>query len=186
VERLGRGVDGVNDFMNKSQWQIRPKFVAMLIIAFGIPLLAAMILPMFSGSHKLRGNGRNFLLCRHQMDMWKREMTNDLVFDFSKLSFENKQETISVEKDFDGRFKTNFAWQSDHSKRQIIIVCGQEFDNVHKPGFWNSIFRNPAHAVGYSDGTVGLISPEEYTNFYFSGFVSASSLATNVEFLNHP
>jgi hypothetical protein len=62
-----------------------------------------------------------------------------------------------------------------------VIVCGKEFDNV-PASFWTFHRKNPAGAVGYSDGTTGLISPAQFTNLNLNGFVFISSLATNSEF----
>lgn len=182
LEGLGRCADTVRQFMDKSHWQIRPRFIAMLAVVLGIPFLAALVLPMLADrNRKARGNRANLLLCRHQMDIWKRWTTNGSNFVFWNLTPELKQTTVDLERCFDGFFQTNFTWQNNPDKREIVIVCGQQFDNVHKSGFWNSFLRNPAHVVGYSDGTTGLIPAEQFTNFNFKGFVSASSLATNSE-----
>lgn len=77
--------------------------------------------------------------------------------------------------------KTNFL-PGDSTNRLVVIVCTHQFDNVPRPVIWNCFRKNPAHAVGYSDGTVGLISSGEFTNLNLSGFVSVASLATNSEF----
>lgn len=61
---------------------------------------------------------------------------------------------------------------SNESKR-IIIVCDTPFSDVPK----RVIFQAPpSHAVGYSDGTTGLISPGEYARLNLSSFVSLGDL----------
>ncbi len=62
---------------------------------------------------------------------------------------------------------------------QIMVVCDAAYDNVPQPTIWNHYKKNPAHAVGYSDGRVGLISPNEFKKLNLAEFVDASLLATN-------
>jgi hypothetical protein len=78
--------------------------------------------------------------------------------------------------------KTNFVWTSDNSNREIIAVCPILFSNVPQPILLNLYHKNPAHAVGYSDGTTGLISPKQFASLNLNNFVSAADLATNSEF----
>jgi hypothetical protein len=77
--------------------------------------------------------------------------------------------------------KTNF-FVTNSTNREIIIVSTIEFANVPQPAIWNLYRKNPAHAVGYSDGTSGLISPFEFSNLNLNGFASISSLMTNSGF----
>lgn len=77
--------------------------------------------------------------------------------------------------------RTNFL-SGSATKHQAVIVCTRQFDNVPQPVIWNLYHKNPAHAVGYSDGTAGLILPVEFSNLNLSGFISVASLATNSEF----
>jgi hypothetical protein len=102
-------------------------------------------------------------------------------FEFSKLSNEERHRALCLAIHLDLLVKTNFVW-SGTSNRLIVAICPREFDNVPEPILLNLYHKNPAHAVGYSDGTVGLISPTEFTNLNLNGFVSAASLATNSEF----
>ena len=60
-------------------------------------------------------------------------------------------------------------------------MCESEFDNVSKSS-WSFGQKYPAHAVGYSDGKSGLISPTEFTNMSLAGFVSLRGFATNSEY----
>jgi len=66
------------------------------------------------------------------------------------------------------------------TNREIIIVCEIPFDNEKaNASFWNSSKHNYEHAVGYSDGSAGVISPTEFTNLDLRGFTSLSQTATN-------
>ena len=103
-------------------------------------------------------------------------------FSFGDLALTDQRLAIARLGPFPWLLKTNFVWQNTNSKREIVIVCEKGFDNVPKPTIWNLYRKNRAHAVGYSDGTTGLISPEQFTNLSLIGFVSLSQLATNAEF----
>jgi hypothetical protein len=143
-------------------------------------LIISVFLPLLATTGKLRGNEgalvRNKALIHH----WKSNTTNNSVFDFWKLPRESKRTTIVFGLNLDASFRTNFIWQSGKTNREIVMVCGKIFDNVPKSN-WTFYLKYPAHAVGYSDGTVGLIPVTEFTNLNFGGFVSAASLATNSE-----
>ena len=114
------------------------------------------------------------------MRIWKNAGTNSAKFDFYKLSNEDKQRVIFLGYNPGFLIKTNFVW-SNVSNREIVIICENEFDNASKSP-WTFFLKYPAHAVGYSDGTVDLISPEQFTNLNLNGFVSLQNLATNSEF----
>jgi hypothetical protein len=163
--------------MDKSQWQFRPVFIALLAVTLG----AFLILPNLASTGRLYGNKLMRLECYHQVKSLRNMETNSPNFNFFILSDDNKRDTILRGWNLDLWIKTNFVWTVGESNREIVVVCGREFDNVSKPGFWNHFWRNPAHAVGYSDGTTGLISPEQFTNLISTGFVSMSNLATNAE-----
>ena len=150
--------------------------ISVLIIL----LLLAMLVPAHPSSGKLRGNEYALNQNRWKMILWKREQTNSPDFDFWRLSINGKRTTIVPGLHLETSFKTNFVWQSAKEKKEIVIVCGKEFDNVPRSP-WTFFLKNPAHAVGYSDGTTGLISPTEFSNLNLSGFVSVLSLATNSE-----
>jgi hypothetical protein len=60
--------------------------------------------------------------------------------------------------------------------KTIIAVCDMAFDNVPQPTIWNLYRRTPAHAVTYSDGSAGLISPVEFGRLDLSGFAPAQDL----------
>jgi hypothetical protein len=154
------------------------KAAGFLLIIF---LAIKFLLPSFATSGKWNGNRSMLFQCKQQMRIWKSAETNNSTFDFSKLSYDDTQRTLIIEWELDVWIKTNFVWQSDKTKREIVIVSGKEYDNV-PASFWTFYRKYPAHAVGYSDGTAALISPEQFTNLNLTGFVSISNLATNSEF----
>jgi len=55
--------------------------------------------------------------------------------------------------------RTNAVTTFGRSARKVIIVCSRAFNNVPRRRFLKSPFR---HAVGYCDGSTGLISRKEF------------------------
>jgi hypothetical protein len=134
------------------------------------------------GSKWPTGNRLAILECRNYLFVASRVKTNSPSFSFSDFPDDEKYNyEIRLKAYYDFLAKTNFVW-GNSSNREIVIVSQKQFDNVHKPGFWNAFRPNPAYAVGYSDGTAGIISPEDFTNLNLNGFVLLSNLATNSEF----
>ena|ERR1700722_680081 len=162
----------------KTPWKIF-KMVAIVVAAL---IVFFVILAPSLTSSRLIGNRQAIFQCRNYLLEASRAKTNSPNFDFSNLPSDDKHYYgITLAPYFDFLAKTNFVWGTS-TNREIVIVSQKQFDNLHKPGFWNSFRPNPAHAVGYSDGTAGIISPEEFTNLNLNGFVSLASLATNSEF----
>jgi hypothetical protein len=58
--------------------------------------------------------------------------------------------------------------------KQIVIVCDHAYDNVPQGVLWKSPM---AHAVGYSTGTTGLISPSEFAQVDMNDFVELRETA---------
>jgi len=61
---------------------------------------------------------------------------------------------------------------TEKNSRRIIIVCDTAFNNVRRH-LWE---RAPTHAVGFADGSKGLISEKEYAALDLSGFVPLDRL----------
>jgi hypothetical protein len=164
--------------MNKSQWKISDIFIGIFVIAFVVALLVAAILPTWlAPGGRPHGNRAAILECRNYFFIISHAETNSSEFDFSKLSKEDEIELIHL-----GYLaKTNFIW-GNSSNRESVIVCQNQFSDVPRTGFLHLFLPNPAHAVGYSDGAAGLISPKEFSQLNLNGFISLSSLATNSEF----
>jgi hypothetical protein len=60
--------------------------------------------------------------------------------------------------------------------RSIVVVCNKPFTNV--PERWLGS-APPTHAVGYSDGSTGLISPAEFAALNLSAFVALDEVRSN-------
>jgi hypothetical protein len=73
--------------------------------------------------------------------------------------------------------RTNFIIPREG--RVLANVCEKPFDNIPQPTVWNFYHKNPDYAVGYSDGSTGLISPLEFAALDLKGFTPLSELATN-------
>jgi len=165
----------VGIFSRKSLREIM-KIVAVAAIAAAV--FYRLVLPAIAPSKNLTGNRAALAMCGWELTAWKSYQPNRPEFDFHKLSNDEKRRVIMFGLNQDFLIRTNFVWGTP-TNREIVIVCQREYDNVPLPAPWNLLYRNPAHAVGYSDGTRGLISPEEYQNLFLYGFVSLWSLATN-------
>jgi hypothetical protein len=152
------------------------KIVAVFFIAAVV--FYRFVLPALVPTQNLTGNQSALAMCEWEMTAWRSYEANRPTFDFYRLSDDQKRRIIMFGLNQDFLIKTNFVW-GNAANREIVIVCEREFDNVPTPAPWNLFHRNPAHAVGYSDGTRGLISPEQFDNLFLYGLVPLWSLATN-------
>lgn len=61
--------------------------------------------------------------------------------------------------------------------RRIVAVCDTPYRNVpeHRVGMWRWP-ASPTHAVAFSDGTTGLISPKEYAGINQADLVVVASI----------
>ena len=161
----------------KTFWKILKAILGIFVIA----VIACAILgfpPASTG--KLRGNQYTLHVCKWQISNWKNASAGNPSFDFYALSEADKKRTITWGLRPNFWIRTNFLW-TGVSNRAVVIVCESEFDNVPKSS-WSFGRKYPAHAVGYSDGKSGLVSPGEFTNLSMVGFVSLGNLLTNSEF----
>jgi hypothetical protein len=161
----------------KALWKI----LKFAIYGFGIIILALIVLEIFfpTITNNAKGNRLALIECRVYLNTIVTTKTNSTSFDFSKLDENNIGRAIGLAAYLDFLIKTNFVWGTS-SNREIVIVCPKQFDNIHKQGFWNSFSKNPAHAVGYSDGSMDLISPEQFTNLNLNDFISATNLTAQI------
>jgi hypothetical protein len=150
-----------------------------LVVGLGVVLLVVFIF-LTPGGGSPAGNARVLLWTRVLLSGLQREETNSAAFDYHQASEETRQKIQGICSRFHLLFKTNFSWTAE-TNRQIVVVCEDEFDNVSSSSLPGSDGKNSAHAAGYSDGAVGLISPAEFANLDLTGFVSAASLAANNE-----
>jgi hypothetical protein len=131
-------------------------------------------------AEKPAGNRAMLAMCEWELTAWKSYQANRPRFDFHKLSDDEKRRVIIFGLDHDFLIRTNFLWGTA-TNRELVIICERRYDNVPTPAPWNLFHRTPAHAVGYSDGTTGLISPAELDSLFIYGFTSLWSLATNAD-----
>ena len=179
--------------MMKNQMQVRPKFIAMLIIAFGIVWLIALLLPSLASTGKPTPKQRAYRRCLDYAKFVEYAATNNQFgLDISKLNdgkvSSNYQSGAVVRLLFSAQdlakqgedylIKTNC--NTAKTNHEVIIVCEKPFDyDKANESFWNLFKRNYAHAVGYSDGSAGIISTTEFSNLDLRGFANLSQIATN-------
>jgi hypothetical protein len=126
------------------------------------------------------GNAAMLVMCGWELSAWESYQATRPDFNFHQLSDDQKRRVIIFGLNQDFLIRTNFLW-STATNRDIVILCQRRYDNVPTPAPWNLFRRTPANAVGYSDGTTGLISPAEFDSLLIYGFASLWSLATNAD-----
>jgi hypothetical protein len=151
------------------------KIVAVLGIA-AVVFYRYVVVP----DEKPTGNAAVLAMCGWELSAWKGYQANRPRFNFHELSADQKRRVIIYGLNHDLMIRTNFPW-STATNREIVILSQRQFDNVPTPAPWNLFRRNPAHAVGYSDGTTGLISPAEFDSLVIDGLASLWSVATNAD-----
>jgi hypothetical protein len=177
VEGLGRGAERLIARIVKT----RP------ILSLGIIVLATVLtgvfLPAISTPSNCGGNSAALSVCRMCA------LTVRMGFDGGQGTFDihnppeaNKSELINICSNHwipDANFliKTNVSLDAEH--KTVIIVCDHRYSNVPQPTFWNDYRKNPAHAVGYSDGSTGLITPKQFSELNLAEFIQITRLQTN-------
>jgi hypothetical protein len=167
---------------------MKKKTAIVIGLVFVVGLLAAMILPVLKQASNCGGNSYALNVCRtFAVTTEITAMDNQSKFEIGKIG-KNEGETLaSLAKSSWGMngadflVRTNFVLGSS-SNREIVIVCQRQFGNVPQPTLRNFYRQNPAHAVGYSDGTTGLISPEQFRNLNLADLASLSNLVASLEF----
>ncbi len=156
------------------------------IVVWSVALVAAVaaLLPLLASSSNCGGNSAALSSCKQILiyDRWARG-TNNASFDLAQLDavdLTNFFRTVANHWTPDAGYWLRTNGLSSTTSRQIAVVCDHAYDNVPQPTVWNVYRRNPAHAVGYSDGTTGLISPTEFQSLDRRGFISLTALATNI------
>jgi hypothetical protein len=164
----------------------------MLIVASAIPLLAAFLLQSLASTGKPTPKQRAYRRCldyaafvdyaatNNQCTLTISNLTDEKFSNayqhaFMHLMF-SAQDLVKQGEDYLIRTNCNTA----RTNREVVIVCEKPFDyDKANQSFWNLFKRNYAHAVGYSDGSGGIISPIEFANLDLRGFTSLSQMATN-------
>ena len=147
-------------------------------------LLGLVVLPALAPASNCGGNSYAKMACKQILiyEEWARG-TNSSTFDLAKLEAVDRTNLFQVVT----RHWTSGAgyWLrtngfGNRTSKEVVVVCDTVYDNVPQPAVWNLYHRNPAHAVGYSDGTTGLIPPSEFKALDRRAFISLSTLATNI------
>lgn len=160
---------------------MKKKTVIMIGLVLVVGLLAEMILPALTPASNCGGNSYALNACKHYV-MVAVMAADDGKSDISKFGEAEKSEAAKLANDHwigGAGFLVRSNLASTNMSPRVVIVCEKSFDNVPQPTLWNFYRKNPAHAIGYSDGSTGLISPAEFKTLDLTGFVSLSNLATN-------
>lgn len=173
--------DSVGRKKNRDLKFSREAIKLIVIVCLAAAGFYYVVLPAVAPTEKLTGNQATLAMCRWELDTWRAYQTNSPIFDFHSLSDDQKRRVIMYGLSQDFSIRTNFVWGSTPS-RKIVIVSSRVYDNVPVPSPWNLLWRNAAHAVGYSDGTTGLISEEEFDGLNLFGLASLWTLANNPDF----
>lgn len=143
-------------------------------------LFAALVLPALAPPSNCGGNSYALTACK-QLGLYARmaNPTNSSTLDLTLLDTLDRTNIFRIVDSpwttgADYWVRTNGLGGS--AQKRILVVCDTAYDNVPQPTIWNLYHRNPAHAVGFSDGTTGLISPAEFTGMDRSDFAALSDL----------
>lgn len=158
---------------------MKRKTAIAIAVVVAVGLVAGILLPGLGHASNCGHNSYALFACREytRISGWATAEGKTIVFEFGET---DKADAARLAKSHwiggtDFLIKTNLAGGA--TLRQVVIVCEKSFDNVPQPSIWNFYRKNPAHAVGYSDGSTGLISLSEFQALDKSGFVPLSSLA---------
>ncbi|MDB6022310.1 MAG: hypothetical protein JWQ04_2167 [Pedosphaera sp.] len=139
--------------------------------------------PLLTRASNCGGNSPALSVCKSCIEELEiAEEDKPQKFDVFSISQSDKSEIARMAQNHwipESKFfiRTNVDLSS--TPKRIIVVCDTQYGNVPQPTVWNGWRENPAHAVGYSDGTAGLISPEEFKTLDLSGFIDATKLPAN-------
>ena len=161
----------------------KKKLVTVCLLAVGAAIVLGCVLPVLATPSNCGGNSAALNKCRNYgLSVRIQAAESEGIFDPTALGKWAHEEvehladghwignaTILVRK---GRFKP------EQDNKTIIAVCDTAFDNVPQPTIWNLYSKTPAHAVTYSDGSAGLISPVEFGRLDLSNFVPAKDFVS--------
>jgi len=159
-------------------------FLSAIICVGMIVLMGAVVLPGLAPASNCGGNSYAMQACKQVLiyERWGRG-TNGATFNLARLDAVDRTNLFRVVTSHwtsgAGYWLQTNGFSGGMAK-QVVVVCDTIYDNVPQPTIWNLYRRNPAHAVGYSDETTGLISPAEFKALDRRAFISLSALATNI------
>src|SRR5215831_13652174 len=140
----------------------------------------AMVLPFLARPTNCGGNSAALAACK------------DIMLSFQTVSLDRGAKPVSItnlsgpEREY-FRLVAGLSWLPDSKvlisagpvalgqerAREIVAVCDTSFDNVPRRVFGRAPFT---HAVGYSDGSVGLISVQEFRHLDLSRFIDVRTI----------
>jgi hypothetical protein len=154
-------------------------------------LVAAVLLPLVQRSTNCGGNTAALNACRSVVgafDMVALDRGDNKPFSIADLN-EREREKFSHPVGINwlaGRIllvTTDPVVITEARPKRIIAVCEEPYDNV--PRRW--LGKSPmAHAVAYSDGTVGLISVPDFHRLDLSRFVDVATIPQARAEPSHP
>jgi len=103
------------------------KYVA--IVAIAVVVYFRFVLPALAPTKKLAGNQATLAMCRWELTTWKAYEANSPVFDFKKLTDDQKRRVIMFGLNQDFSIRTYFAWdnasnrKSSSSARGSLTMC---------------------------------------------------------------
>lgn len=160
---------------------ITKRKILISFVCFGsLSLFAALLLPALARPSNCGRNSYALYACREiALHIQLAAATNGPVIDLSVIDYSDQTNLFRTANSHwttgaDYWVRTNN--RVEMTQKQIIVVCDIAYDNVPQPTLWNFYHRNPAHAVGFSDGTTGLISPVEFTRMDHKSFLNLSAL----------
>jgi hypothetical protein len=142
--------------------------------ALVLVVLVGLLLPLMSSSN-CGGNSAALNACGMYLVVvkgWHAEHPHGL-FHFDELDLEAR-DTLTDLPGASWVRSAKFWAKLDDVKidsagpKQVVIVCDKPFNNVPQHVLWNAPMT---HAVGYSTGEAGLISPAEFSQLNLNGFV---------------
>jgi hypothetical protein len=141
----------------------------LLLLAVGVGAVlvcAATLLPVFNRATNCGGNSAALFRVQEYALMVRVGAmdSSNHIFQVNKVMPEQRQRLAELAHYYwipGARFLVSTApWsEQEPGPRRIIIVCDTPYRNVPQRWIGSS---PPAHAVGYSDGSTGLISPAEF------------------------
>lgn len=142
-------------------------------------LLLCLIGPAFSRPPNCGGNSAALLDCRNVCLLTQLyALDRGVSFDVEELPDEGIRELKQICDDhWIGSAKFHIRrGELDIESNEIIVVCDTPFNNF--PRRW--VLNSPEqHAVGYADGSVGLISLSDFEQLDLSDFIDVAVLSVD-------
>jgi hypothetical protein len=178
MEGLGCGVDEliVKTLSNKKI------IIALTVLLFAL-IAAGMLLPALAKTTNCGRNSAVLSVCNTcGMELYLASDDLGRRYDITQLSDSCKIELAKLASNHwisEAKFFVRTNITLNDTQKLIWVVCDTPFENVPQPTIWNGYRKNPAHAVGFSDGTTGLIKPAEFKKLNLAEFIDAATLPPN-------